>query len=209
MLGYKRFLEELLDHRNGLKVHSIHFVKVALLDKKTQEQLEGVGLGNSEPVYFSIKGKNYCEGGVLNTNSNLRGCAINIKTDGLPEQVILIQKDFSREASLSAEIQEDWECMLKLTALAHELGHVEDMQLKTNSNFVYGGNPTVDLVEAEAYAHAYCLNYLHDVDAYTARNTLATALYRMNTSKKRFEKGLYLSVCNKVGKGRIKKWSNP
>jgi len=208
MLGYTKFLETLLSDRNGLKVHSIHFVEVGLFDKKTKEKLEYVGLGSFEPIYFSSKGEDYCENGMLNSNSSTKGCAIAIEVDGLIEQVVLIQKTFSYEAGLNPEFQEDWKSMLQLITLAHELGHVEDMQREKDSNFVYGANPTVDLVEAEAYAHAYCLNYLHKIDAYTARNTLAKALYQLNRATKRFEKLLYSSVCAKVGKGRIKKWSS-
>lgn len=210
MLGHEQFLKDLVGHKDGLKVHSIHFVEKAILDKDSQGQLNSIGLENFEPIFFSVNGDNYCKDGQLNASSSdysaLNGGTINIKVNGKIKQVILVQNDFPVEFDNDAEAQKDYEAMMQLIALSHELGHVQDMQLGSCSNFVYGNSPKVNLVEAEAYAHAHCLNYLHRVGAHTARNCMADTLYRLHLSKNRFEKQLYTSIGKKVGKGRMKKW---
>lgn len=208
MYDYKANLESLLKHKNGLKVHSINFVPNEVLYLTEREQLNFLNLLSSEPIFFSVDGPNYCKGGQLNENGRKRkGVTINIIELDTPSQIILIQDDIPIENSLTPEFQEIWNYMIKLTVLAHELGHVQDMQNGTDSNFSYTP-PNVNLVEAEAYAHSYCLNYLHKSGAISARNTLANALYSMVSSNKEFEKQLFSSICNRIGKGRIKKWAN-
>ena len=162
MLGHEQFLKDLVDNKDGLKVHSIHFVEKAILHKDPQEQLDSIGLENFEPIFFSVKGDNYCKDGQLNPSSSdystLNGGTINIEVNGKVKQVILVQNDFPIEFDDDAEAQKDYEAMMQLIALSHELGHVKDMQLEGCSNFLYGNTPKVNLVEAEAYAHAYSLN---------------------------------------------------
>ena len=208
MLNYQDELNQLLENRNGIDVHSIHFVKGSVLDKTPKEQLEAIGLCSLEPVYFSIDGEEYCENGVLNGNGgDVRGGVINAMISNEITQIILIQSDVKRKPELTEEQQETWNCLMQLAALAHELGHVHDMQ-KIDSNFVYGDSPKVDLVKAEAYAHAYSLNYLKKINSTVALPTIAKALYSLNKAKKNFEKELYKDICNIVGKGRLKKWAN-
>jgi hypothetical protein len=208
LFGSSQLLEKLLSSRNGLKVHSIHFVKAEVLSRSPKDQLESVGLKDLEPIYFKVRGLFYSRDETLSSTGDRKGSTINLMINGLPEQTILITKEPPRDENLSEENCRQWINMNKLIALVHELGHVEDMRLARGSNFSYGANPTVDLVEAESYAHSYCLNYLNAVGAYTARNTLAVALHQLNKSTTQFEKELYRSVCKRVGKGRIKKWSN-
>ena len=210
MLGHKQFFDDLLSSRNGLDVHSVHFVRSSVLEKTPKEQLESVGVEEFEPIFFGVDGDSYCKNGELNPSNSdytdLGGGTINIDKGEGPEQVILVQSDFPVQFKDDPESQDDYESMLKLIALSHELGHVQDMQLESCSNFSYGDKPKVDLVEAEAYAHAYCPNYLHSVGAYTARTCLTDSLYRLHIAKSRFEKQLYTAIGKRVGKGRMKKW---
>lgn len=204
MFGHKKLLDELLISRNGIEVNSIHFVSDEIFEKKEKEKLISVGLELYEPVYFSAQGPQYPEKTGLQSLSNMRGATICIRNGSKINQVIFLQKEVRKEINIHAEYQNDFKSMLQLCALLHELGHVEDMQ-KT-INFSFDRVPTVKLIEAEAYAHIYTLNYLNRLGATIARNTLADALYKFNQSKRKFEKSLYQQICSSIGKGRLKKW---
>lgn len=207
--SYKQRFECLLEHKNGLTLHSVHFVPRDIFDLEEKEQLVWLNLNKFDPIYFSLDGVGYCHGGKLNKNGgNIKGSTINVLESEKPVQIVLIQECVPIEQALTTEQQESWEYIMKLLVLTHELGHVEDMQKNIDSNFSYFP-PRVNLVEAEAYAHSYSLNYLHQTCALAARNTLANSLYKMASSKKLFEEKLFKSICDKVGKGRIKKWARP
>lgn len=95
--------------------------------------------------------------------------------------------------------------MVQLCALLHELGHVEDMQ--KSINFSLSEMPSVKLVEAEAYAHTYALNYLNNLGASIARDTLSGSLYKLINSECEFEKNLIQLVSLSIGKDRLRKWA--
>lgn len=206
MYGHKKMLDDLLQHKNGVNVHSIHFVNRVMLQEECKIRLSSVGLGQHEIVTFTVTGFSYCNG-VLNKNNNLEGSLTNIITERGIEQVIFIPSEVPAEPELSPPYQEEWSCMLKLTALAHELGHASDIQRK-ESNFKFTSTPSVDLIGAEAYAHAYSIEYLNKIGAHVARNTLARALYKASASSKKFELNLYLALCKEIGKGRLKRWAS-
>ncbi len=184
MFDHKKLFDELLTSRNGIEVNSIHFVSDEIFEKEEKEKLVSVGLESYEPIYFSVKGFQYPEKKGLQSLSNMRGATICIRNGSKINQVIFLQKELRKEINMLAGYQNDWKSMLQLCALLHELGHVEDMQ-KT-INFSFAGEPTVKLLEAEAYAHTYALNYLNRAGATIARNTLADALYKLNQSKRNF-----------------------
>ncbi len=205
MFDHKRLLDEILITRNGIQVDSIHFVSDEIFEKEENEQLLFVGLESYEPIYFSVKGLNYSEKNGLQSFSKMRGATICVKNDLNIDQVIFLQKEVRKALNIPIESQNDWKSMVQLCALLHELGHVEDMQ-KT-INFSLSEAPTVKLIEAEAYAHTYTLNYLNRIGATSARDTLAGALYKLIQSKRKFEKSLIQQVFKSIGKGRIKKWA--
>ncbi|MEF3023124.1 hypothetical protein V4D05_18575 [Vibrio mimicus] len=205
MVDYKKMFEELLQHKNGIYVHSVNIVDGSILHMDDKAKLSSVGLGKYEALAFNVDGQAYCYG-ALNQNVNLEGCLVNIQTEKGIEQVIFIPSEAPYESSLPPEYQEDWSHMLKLIALAHELGHASDIQRK-NGNFKLESNLSVDLVGAEAYANAYALEYLHKINVPIARNTLAQAIYRASSSTKTFEKELYSCICKQIGKGRLKRWA--
>jgi hypothetical protein len=209
MLNYEDHLNHLLKNREGINVHSIHFVKHSVLNKEPKEQLEAISLNKLQPVFFSIDGEGYCDKGMLNSNgSDVQGCVLNVIISGAVSQIILIQSDVRRKPELTLKQQKTWDCIMQLSALAHELGHVEDMQKKNGSNFLFGEQPTVDLVKAEAYAHAFSLNYLKKIGSTVGLPIIAKSLYKLHAANKPFEKELYLSLCLLVGKGRLKNWAN-
>lgn len=204
---HQKLFEELLKHKNGLTINSIHIVCRSVMAMDEKAKLSSVGLNEFEPVFFTVNGEGYCNGG-LNKSSNLEGSVLNIKTDNGVQQVIFIPENVPCEPTIPAEHHDDWAYMLKLVSLSHELGHVMDMQMTTGSNFEFSDKLKVNLVEAEAFAHAYSLEYLHKAGAHIARNTVASALYKASSSAKKFEKHLYQSVCRKVGKGRLTRWAD-
>ena len=205
MFEHKKLLDELLISRNGIEVKSIHFVSDEILGRETKEQLISVGLDSCETIYFSVKGLQYPEKkGLQVLPKNMRGASICIKNGSKINQIILLKKVVLKDVNIAPEY--DFKYMLQLCALLHELGHVKDMQKAIN--FSFAEKPTLKLLEAEAYANTYALNYLNLIGATVARNTLAEALYRLNQSKIIFEKSLYQQVCASIGKGRLKKWVN-
>lgn len=90
--------------------------------------------------------------------------------------------------------------------MAHELGHVEDIQSTKNSNFNISEKVTINLLGAEIYAHTYCLQYLTDIGANTARRIMTKGIYEAAIEGRKFQKELYGGICKNLGKGRIKKW---
>lgn len=131
---------------------------------------------------------------------------ITIKFDNLIDQVIFVQKGPPREGKESDEEYNYVKSACNLCALAHELGHVEDIYRGANGNFQLEPEPTVDLLEAEIYAHSYCLNYLHSVKANAARNMVAKGMSKAAVEGKVFQKSVLTGVYNSIGKGRVKKW---
>ncbi|NEP63765.1 MAG: hypothetical protein F6K31_43885, partial [Symploca sp. SIO2G7] len=101
MLGYAEKLEKLVKAKNGLKIHSLHFVRSEVLKQTTNEQLKSIGLGAYEAVFFDVLGDSYVKNGALNPEHsnliNLAGATINILSDSFPQQVILIQNEFPNE----------------------------------------------------------------------------------------------------------------
>lgn len=206
MFDYKKLFDELLTSRNGIEVDSIHFVFDEIYVKDEKEKLSYVGLESYEPIYFSNKGLQYPPGMGLQSSSNMRGATICIRNDSKIRQVIFLPKEVIKGTYLHAEYQDEKKSLLQLCALLHELGHVEDMQ--KSINFSFADKPTIQLLEAEAYAHTYTLNYLNRAGATIARNMLADALYKLNQSNRKFDKKLYQQICASIGKGRLKKWMN-
>jgi hypothetical protein len=208
MIEHKTLFDSLLKERNGLSVHSIHEVNSEILDLEPKEKLEAVGIIGCDPIFFEVKGRSYCKNGKLNgTGVNTRGDTITSVIDGKRQQIIFLQGKLDYEPSLSNEMQSEWNFMNKLSALAHELGHIKDLQSLDGINFIFSKDPIVDLIGAESYAHSYCLEYLNKINATIARNLIANALYRMTSSNKKFEKELYSRICKRIGKGRLKKWA--
>ena len=66
---YKEAVDELVLGRNGLVVHSIHFVTVDVLKLGEKEKLQSVSLGHHEHVAFKVSNY-YPNKSKLNKNDN-------------------------------------------------------------------------------------------------------------------------------------------
>lgn len=203
MFDYKKLFDELLTSRNGIEVDSIHFVSDEIYEEDEKNRLSSVGLESYEPIYFSNNGLQYPPGMGLQSSSNMRGSTICVRNGPKIQQVIFLP-EVIKGTNHYEKYQDQLKPLLQSCALLHELGHVEDMQKLIN--FSFGDKPTIQLLEAEAYAHAYTLNYLNRAGATIARNMLANALYKLNQSNRKFDKSLYQKICASIGKGRLKRW---
>ncbi|OQW98871.1 MAG: hypothetical protein BWK74_03610 [Desulfobacteraceae bacterium A6] len=205
MYNHKKILDELLIAKNGIHVNSIHFVSDEIFEKNETEKLLSVGLDSYEPIYFSVEGSNYPEITGAQPFSKREGATICAKKDLKIDQVIFLKNHVQKELDVPIELQSDWRSMVQLIALAHEFGHVEDMQ--KSINFSLSETPTVKLVEAEAYAHTYALNYLNNLGASIARDTLSGSLYKLLNSECEFEKSFFQLISLSIGKDRLQKWA--
>lgn len=205
MYNHKKFLDELLITKNGIHVNSIHFVSDEIFEKNENEKLLSVGLDSYEPIYFSVEGSNYPETTGAQPFSKREGATICVKKDLKIDQVIFLKNHVQKELDVPIELQSDWRSMVQLCALLHELGHVVDMQ--KSINFSLSETPSVKLIEAEAYAHTYALNYLNNLGASIARDTLSGSLYKLINSECEFEKNLIQLVSLSIGKDRLRKWA--
>jgi hypothetical protein len=158
-----------------------------------------------EPIFFSVEGLNYPETTGAQPFSKREGGLICVKKDLKIDQVIFLKNHVQKELEVDIQLQNDWRAMVHLCALLHELGHAEDQQ--KSINFSISETPTVKLIEAEAYAHTYALNYLNNLGASIARDTLSGALYKLINSECEFEKRLIQLVLLSIGKDRLQKWA--
>jgi hypothetical protein len=205
MYYHKRFLDELLITKNGIHVNSIHFVSDEIFEKNETEKLLSVGLDSYEPIYFSVEGSNYPEITVAHPFSKREGATICVKKDLKIDQVIFLKNHVQKELDISPESRDDWRAMVQLIALIHELGHVKDMQ--NSINFYLSETPTVKLIEAEAYAYVYALNYLNNIGASIARDILSGSLHKLINSECEYEESLFDLISVSIGKDLLHKWA--
>lgn len=206
MFNHQSAFEKLSSTLNGLKIHSLNPVEHDILDLHPNDIIAKIGLSSDCLIECEVKGQNY---GVHNggaANANIKGVTILVKLSGSIEQVVFVQKQPPREIDQSDELYEHWKYLTKLCALAHELGHVEDIQRRRNSNFSISEKVTINLLGAEIYAHTYCLQYLTNIGADTARSIMAKGIYEAAFKGRNFQKQMYAGICENLGKGRIKKW---
>lgn len=73
---------------------------------------------------------------------------------GKPRPIIFLRQDVNASPANVEEEQNhpDFEAVVKLLVLMHELGHADDIAKSVNYNHE---NKSLDLVSAEAYAHAF------------------------------------------------------
>ncbi|SDP84719.1 hypothetical protein [Desulforhopalus singaporensis] len=206
IFDYGGALKKLENELNGLKIHSLNFIDYELFAKGENYLIEHIGLSVKNIIRYKVKGQPYGSNHGGAANSNILGCTVTIKLDNLIEQVIFVQKGPPRESKESDEEYNYVKSACNLCALAHELGHVEDILRGAKGNFQLKPEPSVNLLEAEIYAHSYCLNYLHSVKANTARNMVAKGISKAAVAGKVFQKSVLTGVYNNIGKGRVKKW---
>jgi hypothetical protein len=134
-----------------------------------------------------------------------RGITISAREGENVAHYIFIQSDIPRSTQHSSEDQVLDRCIQQLLALTHELGHIRNMT--EGINFNYQPKPTVWLAKAEAEAHAFSLEYFGNRALIPLRNLLAKTLFQLSVASTRHEKAMYIALCARVGKGRIKRWA--
>jgi len=206
IFDYGSALKNLEIDLNGLKIHSLNFVDYELFERGENYLIEHIDISTKNIIRYKVKGQHYGLNHGGSANSNILGCTVTVKFDNLIDQVIFVQKGPPREGKESDEDYNYVKSACNLCALAHELGHVEDIQRGANGNFQLEPEPTVDLLEAEIYAHSYCLNYLDSVEAKAARNMVAKGISKAANKGKKFQKSVLTGVYKNIGKGRVKRW---
>ena len=206
MFNHQSAFEKLSTSLNGLKIHSLNSVEYDEIGLHPNYLLTKIGLQHENLIECEVVGQSYgvSKGGA--SNSNVNGVTVIIKSGSLFEQVVFIQRKPPREPGQSDELFEHWKYLTNLCALAHELGHVKDLQRVAQSNFTISEKCTVNLVGAEVYAHTYCLQYLSDIGATMARSVMAKGIYEAAVNGRKFQKEVYAGICKNLGKGRLKKW---
>lgn len=206
MYNYRNAFEKLCLSLNGLNIHSLVYIESKHFGLHPKELIAGSGISADNVIEFEVTGQNYGAHRSCSDNSNIRGITISVYLNSKIQQIVFLQKEPPCEFDESDDIYEHWKYLTSLCSLAHELGHVHDIQINGNSNFVISTKNTVNLLQAEIYAHTYCLQYLNDIAAHTAKNIMAKAIYESATKSNRFQQEVYYGICKNLGKGRIQKW---
>ena len=111
-----------------------------------------LGYKNLEQIFFDIDGEldDYGKG---SADANLSGSMTAFRNEnGELKSIITIQKSVKGSMQLA-----EYKYALKVAALVHEIGHVVDLESGKNIDAV---DKTMDVFEAEAFAHLYALERL-------------------------------------------------
>lgn len=119
------------------------------------QQLEFVGLRGHTHIGW--------KSGLTNKDDDLAhesvkgtGSTVGTRTaNGRIVPVVFVRKEVDPDGD-AKEHTETLSYMIRLIVLLHELGHAEDMIKEKNFNHA---QTTTDLIEAEAYAHQFAVNY--------------------------------------------------
>ena len=107
--------------------------------------------------------------GTSRDKSNVNGYTnAFIKEDGEVKTLVVIRKGIP-----NSKPHREFKYVLKLVALLHELGHVDDMEREINFNHAA---KTFDVIEAEVFAHLYSLRRMAERNYYQCFNMLVEAL---------------------------------
>lgn len=125
---------------------------------ETDEKLKAIGLGGYSEVIFQTadedidftKDPRTSLSGKVNAGRRrpeglaVTGCTSVIKVGEKRRTIVFMRRETGKEDT------EEMKCALKLSALFHELGHVDDFEKGINWNY-----PKFRVVDAEIYAHRY------------------------------------------------------
>lgn len=102
-------------------------------------------------------------------NVNINGLANGFKTaDGALKTLVLIRRDVP-----GTKPHREFKYVLKVIALLHELGHIEDMEKEVNFDHKA---KRFNMIEAEVYAHLYSLRRMAEWNYYHAYQMVVTGL---------------------------------
>lgn len=129
---------------------------------------DALGCGNLKQVFFTID-ESVADYGRRNLDANLNGATIAfLDEEGKTRTVICINK-----VAKCSFVHEHWQYALKIAGLCHEIGHVHDLENGTNFNVA---TRTLNVIEAEAFAHLFALELMAKRNLQQSFNMLADAL---------------------------------
>jgi hypothetical protein len=120
--------------------------------EKPENHWEELGYGHLKQVFFTI-GDEFADYGKRSLDANLAGHTTAFLDREGDIHTVIIMKQSIRTSFRHGHLK----YALKIASLCHEIGHVEDIEKRTNFKF---DPPTLDIIEAEAYAHLYALEML-------------------------------------------------
>lgn len=204
---YAKELELILNTRLGQSVAGVHFCPRGIFDLGESALLDSIEVNPCSQIFYSVKDIGYGPNGILSGSNGraFRGATISARQDNAVVHHVFIQNDRPGSQFSNDETRLEDLAINQILALTHELGHVQDMNAQ--KNFSYEPAPAVWLARAEAEAHAFCLEYLSDRGLVELRNLLAQNLSRLSGASSGFEKSLYAALCDRIGKGRLKRWA--
>jgi hypothetical protein len=103
-------------------------------------------------VFFTI-GDEFEDCGKRSLDANLAGHATAFRNSAAGIQTVIIIKRAIRTSFRHAHLK----YALKIASLCHEIGHVQDIEQRTNFKI---DPPSLDIIEAEVYAHLFALDML-------------------------------------------------
>jgi hypothetical protein len=207
MIDFRAELDTLIQTKLGLPVQGLHFVARESLGNGGAAALDIAGLARDDQVLFEVQGAGYGVGGVLQgpNDGAFRGMTVCIRAGTAIQHHVFVQNDNPRSTFDTEEDRELDKVIQQVIALTHEYGHVRDMTMEIN--FQFTPRPTVHLAKAEAEAHAFTFEYFNSRELFPLRGLLAKALVRLSGAQSVHERAMYVALCNRVGKGRLKRWA--
>lgn len=177
MKDYVVAFNELVKETNANFGVLIHFVDEEILTQGGVKVLDFVGLEYSELINFRNDSSGYVSG------SQPIACTICYRLkDVFFHMIAMSRSNHAFESFITIGP------IIRYCSLIHELGHVDDIRRKENSNFKFTPIPSINLVDAEAYAEKFTLEYLRKLEDMPALAFSADRIYKMNKSKKTMKK---------------------
>lgn len=134
----------------------------------TEHDWSKFGYNDLTQILFSI-GNDVVDYGAKSLDANLSGSMSAFHdSNGNLRSVILMKQSIRTTCQ-----HRDLKYAVKLAALNHEIGHVEDLERGINFNVSMS---QVDIIEAEVFAHLYALNRLAKRSLVQSFNMLSDAL---------------------------------
>jgi len=188
-VGYRRFCRSAPDEHPSL-LRVIECDDDSFYDMTTDEKLRHFGLGGYTEVIFKTaddidftKDPTTSKDGVVNASrqksggTSITGCTSVIEVHGKRRTIVFMRKATGTDDS------EEIMCALKLAALFHEIGHVDDYEKGVNWK-----QETVNVVDAEVYAHHYACTRLLEAKQRVLLKYYLTGLDQMAESQSEYVK---------------------
>lgn len=164
------------EHASLLGIHEVSREVYENLDQHWGD----FGYSDLEQVFYDIDES--CEDYLQRDKSaNVNGVTIIFReSSGVFRTAVFILKNVRGTFKFS-----DYKYVLKIPALLHELGHVDDIEKQINFNLNDG---TTDIIEAEAYANLYALERMAGRDLRQCYMILFDALEKCSHGNEGYKK---------------------